>query len=67
VFASEHRFWWLTGAIGSSFWPYYGRPHSGLTISSRKPTEWPTFFTEPLRTKRESVSVQFNPRERFAC
>src|SRR5436305_8613625 len=29
--------YWFTAAIGSSFWPYYGRLHAGLPISPQHP------------------------------
>ena len=30
-------FYWFTGAIGSSFWPYYGRLHSVWPLSPAQP------------------------------
>lgn len=36
--------YWFTGAIGSSFWPYYGRLHSGLPISPDHPISVPTGY-----------------------
>jgi pimeloyl-ACP methyl ester carboxylesterase len=36
--------YWFTAAIGSSFWPYYGRLHSGLPISSEHPVTVPTGY-----------------------
>jgi microsomal epoxide hydrolase len=36
--------YWFTGAIGSSFWPYYGRLHSGLPISPDHPITVPTGY-----------------------
>jgi len=37
-------FYWFTAAIGSSFWPYYGRLHSGLPISPEYPIAVPTGY-----------------------
>jgi pimeloyl-ACP methyl ester carboxylesterase len=36
--------YWFTAAIGSSFWPYYGRLHSGWPISPAKPITVPTGY-----------------------
>src|ERR1700733_8769018 len=36
--------YWCTAAIGSSFWPYYGRLHSGWPISPDKPVTVPTGY-----------------------
>src|SRR6202045_4086689 len=36
--------YWFTAAIGSSFWPYYGRLHSGWPISPDKPVTVPTGY-----------------------
>jgi pimeloyl-ACP methyl ester carboxylesterase len=36
--------YWFTGAIGSSFWPYYGRLHFGLPISPDHPISVPTGY-----------------------
>ena len=36
--------YWFTAAIGSSFWPYYGRLHSGLPISPDHPIMVPTGY-----------------------
>jgi microsomal epoxide hydrolase len=36
--------YWFTGAIGSSFWPYYARLHSGWPISPAKPVTVPTGY-----------------------
>jgi microsomal epoxide hydrolase len=37
-------FYWFTGAIGSSFWPYYGRLHSEWPISPKQPVTAPTGY-----------------------
>ena len=37
-------FYWFTGAIGSSFWPYYGRLHAAWPISPAQPVTVPTGY-----------------------
>ena len=36
--------YWFTGAIGSSFWPYYGRLHTGWPIGPHSPITVPTGY-----------------------
>ena len=36
--------YWFTAAIGSSFWPYYGRLHAGWPISPDRPVTVPTGY-----------------------
>ena len=36
--------YWVTGAIGSSFWPYYARLHGAWPISERRPVKVPTAY-----------------------
>jgi pimeloyl-ACP methyl ester carboxylesterase len=36
--------YWVTGAIGSSFWPYYARAHSAWPISEERPVKAPTAY-----------------------
>ena len=36
--------YWVTGAIGSSFWPYYARAHSAWPISEQLPVKVPTAY-----------------------
>jgi len=36
--------YWFTAAIGSSFWPYYGRLHSSWPISPDQPVTVPTGY-----------------------
>jgi microsomal epoxide hydrolase len=36
--------YWVTGAIGSSFWPYYARAHSRWPISEQRPVKVPTAY-----------------------
>jgi pimeloyl-ACP methyl ester carboxylesterase len=36
--------YWVTGAVGSSFWPYYARAHSAWPISEKRPVKVPTAY-----------------------
>jgi microsomal epoxide hydrolase len=36
--------YWFTGAIGSSFWPYYGRLHTPWPVSPKNPITVPTGY-----------------------
>ncbi len=36
--------YWFTGAIGSSFWPYYGRLHTPWPVSPKSPITVPTGY-----------------------
>jgi microsomal epoxide hydrolase len=36
--------YWFTGAIGSSFWPYYGRHHAAWPIGPANPVTVPTGY-----------------------
>jgi microsomal epoxide hydrolase len=36
--------YWVTGAIGSSFWPYYARQHEGWPLPADKRVEVPTAY-----------------------
>jgi microsomal epoxide hydrolase len=38
--------YWFTGAIGSSFWPYYARMHSAWPISPGRTVDAPTGYIE---------------------
>jgi pimeloyl-ACP methyl ester carboxylesterase len=38
--------YWFTGAIGSSFWPYYARLHAGWPIPEGKTIDVPTGYAE---------------------
>jgi microsomal epoxide hydrolase len=44
VLLTNIMLYWVTGAIGSSFWPYYARHHSALPISERRPVTAPTAY-----------------------
>jgi microsomal epoxide hydrolase len=60
--------YWVTGAIGSSFWPYYARQHGGWTASDvaaegrriEVPTAYAVFPGEIVRPPREAVEQAFN-------
>jgi pimeloyl-ACP methyl ester carboxylesterase len=50
--------YWATGAIGSSFWPYYDRLHSGWPIPEGARIETPTGYSEfPKEILRPPRSV----------
>jgi pimeloyl-ACP methyl ester carboxylesterase len=36
--------YWVTGAIGSSFWPYYSRQHDGWVLPAERRVEVPTAY-----------------------
>ncbi len=36
--------YWVTGAIGSSFWPYYSRLHDGWPLPAERKVEVPTAY-----------------------
>jgi pimeloyl-ACP methyl ester carboxylesterase len=36
--------YWVTGAIGSSFWPYYARQHDGWVLPGARQVEVPTGY-----------------------
>ena len=49
VVARDHllaniSFYWFTGAIGSSFWPYYDRLHGAWPIPAGKTVDVPTGY-----------------------
>jgi len=44
VLLTNVMLYWVTGAIGSSFWPYYARAHSSWPISERRPVTVPTAY-----------------------
>jgi pimeloyl-ACP methyl ester carboxylesterase len=62
VLLTNVMLYWVTGAIGSSFWPYYARAHSSWPISERRPVTVPTAYASfpreilhPPRTWAERV------------
>jgi pimeloyl-ACP methyl ester carboxylesterase len=58
--------YWVTGAIGSSFWPYYARAHSAWPISERRPVQVPTAYAsfprEILHPPRSWAERYYNIR-----
>jgi pimeloyl-ACP methyl ester carboxylesterase len=44
VLLTNVMLYWVTGAIGSSFWPYYARAHSPWPISEKRPVRVPTAY-----------------------
>jgi microsomal epoxide hydrolase len=44
VLLTNVMLYWVTGAIGSSFWPYYARAHSRWAISEERPVRVPTGY-----------------------
>ena len=61
--------YWVTGAIGSSFWPYYARRHTPWPLSEDRRIEVPTgyveFPKEILRPPR-SVAEKFYNIQRWS-
>lgn len=62
-------FYWFTGAIGSSFWPYYGRRHAagpvppGATIDV--PTGYAAFLKEIIRPPRSIAQKTYTNIQRW--
>lgn len=57
--------YWVTGAIGSSFWPYYWRTHSGWPLPSSErrvevPTAYQAFPKDILHPPRALAERAFN-------
>ena len=55
--------YWVTGAIGSSFWPYYARLHEGWPIPDQRietPTAYLAFPREIYRPPRSLAEPHFN-------
>ncbi len=44
VLLTNIMLYWVTGAIGSSFWPYYARLHSPWPITEDRPVRVPTAY-----------------------
>ncbi len=63
VFSKDHllaniSFYWFTGAIGSSFWPYYARMHGPWPIPEGATVDLPTGYTEfPCEILRPARSL----------
>ena len=56
--------YWATGAIGSSFWPYYSRAHSGWPLPAERrievPTAYQSFPKDILHPPRAVAERAFN-------
>lgn len=61
--------YWFTGAIGSSFWPYYGRLHTPWPVSAKSPITVPTgyaaFPKEIVRPPRSIASKAYTDIRRW--
>jgi microsomal epoxide hydrolase len=61
--------YWVTGAINSSFWPYYARIHSAWPITERRPVTAPTAYAsfpkEILHPPRTWVSRVYTNLQRW--
>ncbi len=66
VLLTNIMLYWVTGAIGSSFWPYYARQHSPWPISERRPVTAPTAYAafpcELIRPPRSLAERVYNIR-----
>src|SRR5688500_3446137 len=63
--------YWFTGAIGSSFWPYYARMHQGWPIPAGKTIDVPTghsdFPKEILRPPRSLAEKTYTDIRRWTA
>jgi microsomal epoxide hydrolase len=75
VFARDHllaniSLYWFTGAIGSSFWPYYARTHGPWPIPAGEvvtvPTGYCEFPREILRPPRSVAERTFTNLQRWS-
>ena len=61
--------YWFTGAIGSSFWPYYARMHGPWPVPEGKTVDVPTgycqFPTEILRPPRSVAALMYSDIRRW--
>jgi microsomal epoxide hydrolase len=61
--------YWFTGAIGSSFWPYYARLHGAAILPPgdkiRVPTAYAQFPREMLRPPRSAAERVFTDLRRW--
>jgi pimeloyl-ACP methyl ester carboxylesterase len=64
VLLTNVMLYWVTGAIGSSFWPYYARLHSTWPISEKRrvtvPTAYASFPREILHPPRAWAERVYN-------
>jgi pimeloyl-ACP methyl ester carboxylesterase len=62
-------FYWVTGAIGSSFWPYYARAHRGWPIPDGEkigvPMGYAEFPREILRPPRSLAESMYSDIRRW--
>jgi microsomal epoxide hydrolase len=60
--------YWISGAIGSSFWPYYARQHFGWPLPASErvevPTAYQSFPKDILHPPRELAEQAFNIQRR---
>jgi len=63
-------FYWFTGAIGSSFWPYYARMHRPWPIPEGRTVDVPTgyadFPREILRPPRSLAARTYTDIRRWS-
>jgi microsomal epoxide hydrolase len=63
-------FYWFTGAIGSSFWPYYARMHGPWPVPEGSTVDVPTgycqFPTEILRPPRSMAALMYSDIRRWS-
>jgi pimeloyl-ACP methyl ester carboxylesterase len=63
--------YWFTGAIGSSFWPYHARMHSGWPIppgeSIEVPAGYAEFPKEILHPPRSLAELTYRDIRRWRC
>jgi microsomal epoxide hydrolase len=79
AFARDHllaniSLYWFTGAIGSSFWPYYARMHGPWPIPAGETVAAPTGYSEfpreilrPPRSIAERTFTNIQALERDAA
>jgi microsomal epoxide hydrolase len=74
VFSRDHllanvSFYWFTGAIGSSFWPYYARLHGPWPVPDGKkvmvPTAYAAFPKEIVRPPRSVAERMYGNIRRW--
>ncbi|WP_158746234.1 epoxide hydrolase family protein [Acidisphaera sp. L21] len=75
AFSRDHMlanisFYWFTGAIGSSFWPYYARMHDGWQIAegatTAVPAAYAAFPAEMVRPPRSLAQQTFTDLRRWS-
>ncbi len=75
VFSKDHllaniSLYWFTGAIGSSFWPYYARMHGPWPIPEggvKLPTGYAAFPREILRPPRSMAETMYTDIRRWTA